>query len=118
MQNGIYNVFALVGEDRISALYFFRDGATTMKGNRVVEFISSVDLGCENSDEFVFGFLKAYSVLKIEFPTVSIDCVSHNKVVVDYLVGRYDPVARTKSAFYVYNYSYPTGTDNDCFILD
>ena len=118
MQSRIYHVFALVVEDRISALYFFRDGSTTMKGNRVAEFISSVDLGCEDSDEFVFGFLKAYNVLKMEFPSVSIDCVSHNQVVVDYLASRYDPVARTKSAFYLYNYSYPTGRDNDCFILD
>lgn len=118
VEAGVYRLFMLVVEDTIVSLYFFRDGSTTVKGSSVVECVASANISCADTDEFVFGFLKAYNELKSEFPLLSVDSISDNWQISDFLCAKYEPYLRTKSAFYLYNYSYPTADSKRCFVLD
>jgi len=111
-------IFAFIVEDRITALYLFRDGSVELNGKASVELISTVDLGCKDKNEFVLGFLTAYRDLLKRFSIVSIDCISHNRDIIDYLLPKHEPFLRTKSSFYLYNYFYPTCDAGSCFIID
>jgi len=114
----IVMIFAFVVDDRITALYLFRDGSVVTNGKDTIELISAVDLGCKDKNEFVLGFLSAYRDLLKQFPVVSIDCISHNKDIVGFLLPKHRPFLQTKSSFYLYNYYYPTFDSDSCFIID
>ena len=114
----ILMIFVFVVGDKITGLYLFRNGSVVINGKATVELISSVNLGCKDKNEFVLGFLSAYRDLLKQFPVLSIDCISHNKDIVAYLLPKHRPFLQTKSSFYLYNYYYPTFDDESCFIID
>lgn len=114
-EDNIY-VYALIVYNRISAVYFLRDGNTQYNKKKTIDLIGSINVGVDNS-VFVAGFMSVMSLLQDKYKFIWIENLSHNQYILDYILlkNKYD--TRCPMAYYFYNYAIKPCRETDIIIL-
>ena len=107
-KNIFVNVILL--DHNIVAAYFFRRTRVFIsKNTEVLSCFASIN-NCDNNDLFISGFKisfwKTADDNKIGFATI--ENISHNNIIIDNLVVKTPPTTITPTAYFFYNFAYPS----------
>jgi hypothetical protein len=110
----------VVVKDQIVCAYFFRETSTfTSKNSRVLSCICSVKHTKTLPDVFVAGFNNSIKLLMEEIPdcaVLDVEDISHNHYLISNLNKYYTP-DKSPTAYFFYNYAYPTVPSKHAFII-
>lgn len=110
----------VVEQDQIVCAYFFRETSTfTDKNKRVLSCIGSIKSKTTLSDVFVTGFNNSINMIMDEIPdctVLDVEDISHNHYLISNL-NKYSTPNKSPTAYFFYNYAYPTVASKCAFIL-
>jgi len=98
--------------------FIFHNTYTTYHGNKSMELIASF----KETDEsvFVLGFMCSISLIyqQINFSRLFIENISNNNVILKKIMKIYQPISKTKTSYYFYNFGYRPFQSNNVLILN
>jgi len=113
-------VFMMVEDNEVRCAYFFRKVCTFIKND--CEAVSCIASICGNVDEdlFIYGYNNALWVIaeKEHFGFSIIENISHNDIIVTSLLKSVKPCIQSPTAYFFYNFAYPTFSPKKTFILN
>ena len=101
-EDNIY-VYAVMVDNRIGGLYFFRDGMTWYNKKRTIELFGSINNRIDNS-VFVAGFATIMQEMRDIYKFIWIENLSHNHIILDNIMLKYKYDTVCPMAYYFYNY--------------
>jgi len=115
------NIFitAILCDDNIICSYFFRKSCTEItKGLEVLSCFASI-CNCENNI-FIQGFKISFWKIAAEnyFGFAAIENISHNNIVIDNIILNTKPFIISPTAYFFYNFAYPTFSPNKVLIIN
>jgi hypothetical protein len=116
------NIFIdiVVAQNQIRGAYFFRETSTfTSKNSRVLSCIGSIKCVDTLLDIFIIGFNNSIKILMDEIPNcavLDVEDISHNHYLISNL-NKYCTPDKSPTAYFFYNYAYPTISSNQAFII-
>lgn len=115
------NVFinAIIKKDEIQALYFFRKTCVYIdKGLEILNCFASIKL-CEDN-LFIQGFKISFWNIaeKNNFGFCSIENISHNNIIIDNISIKTQYTIKSPTAYFFYNFAYPTFDSNKVLIIN
>ena len=113
-------VYVVMGPNReILSAYFYRKSCVFVeKDLEVLTCIGSVN-SCDSVETFVHGFKISFWKIaeKNNFGFAAIENISHNHVIIHSLMKKTTPSVISPTAYFFYNFAYPTFSSNKSFIL-
>ena len=113
-------VYVVMGPNReILCAYFYRKSCVFVeKDLEVLTCIGSVN-SCESLETFVHGFKISFWKIaeKNNFGFAAIENISHNHLIINNLIKKTKPNVVSPTAYFFYNFAYPTFSSNKSFIL-
>jgi hypothetical protein len=115
------NIFitAILCDDNIICAYFFRKSCTEItKGLEVLSCFASI-CNCEHNI-FIQGFKISFWKIAAEnyFGFAAIENISHNNIVIDNIILNTKPIVISPTAYFFYNFAYPTFLPNKVLIIN
>ena len=105
-------------DDEPFDLFIFRNTYTTYMNKKSMECICSF----KETDEsvFVLGFMCSISLIyqKEEFTRLFIENISSNNIILKKIMKRYEPLSKSITSYYFYNFGYRPFKSNNVFILN
>ena len=116
-------IWMVIFNNEIVAIYYFRKTCTLI--NNKEEFISlfaSIKLNDEliNTSDFIYGFKTSLKNIVKKYPqftTLLLENISNNNIILDFLIERNKPLFSSNTAFFLYNYIYPSVNSNNIIII-
>lgn len=113
----IFIAVTLIGDEAYDC-FIFHNTYTTYNGNRSMELICSF----KETDEsvFVLSFMCSITLIykTIVFTRLFIENTSNNNVILKNLMDNYEPISKSKTSYYFYNFGYRPFYSNDVFIIN
>ena len=115
------NIFitAILCDNNIICAYFFRKSCTEIKkGLEVLSCFASI-CNCERNI-FIQGFKISFWKIAAEnyFGFAAIENISHNNIVIDNIILNTKPYIISPTAYFFYNFAYPTFSPNKVLIIN
>jgi ribosomal protein S18 acetylase RimI-like enzyme len=112
-------VYIILCEDTIIAAYFFRKSCIEVeKGMEVLTCFASIS----NCDTNIFSQGYKISFWKIAaenyFGFAAIENISHNNIIIDNIILKTNPSIISPTAYFFYNFAYPTFLSNKVLIIN
>ncbi len=117
------NIFIYIVQKRekIMSAYFFKKTCTTIETKReILMCIASISC-CENESFFMDGFRIATQTILNAFPAfqyVGIECISDNVILNKHIAKQYIKTFTSRTAYFWYNFAYPSFDSEKVFILN
>ena len=102
-------VYAVLCDEEIICCYFYRKSCVQIeKGLEVLSCFASI-CDCEK-DIFIQGFKISFWKIAAEniFGFAAIENISHNNIIVDNIMLKTEPLIISPTAYFFYNFAYPT----------
>ncbi len=116
------NIFinVILYENAIIAAYFFRRTRVFVEKNMESLLCFASINNCHNDDVFISGFKISFWKIandnKIGFATI--ENISHNHIIIDNLVIKTVPTAVSPTAYFFYNFAYPSFQSQKVLLLN
>jgi GNAT superfamily N-acetyltransferase len=112
-------IYVIIVDDLIVCCYFFRKSCVQIeKGLEVLSCFASI---CNVDDSiFVQGFKVSFWKIAAEnnFGFAAIEEISDNYIIIDNIKQKTKPVIVSPTAYFFYNFAYPTFQSNKVFIIN
>lgn len=112
-------IYAVLCDETILCCYFFRKSCVQIeKGMEVLSCFASI---CEcDQDIFIQGFKISFWKIAAEnyFGFCAIESVSHNSIIIDNIMLKTFPLIKSPTAYFFYNFAYPTFRPNKVLIIN
>jgi hypothetical protein len=102
-------IYAVLCDDTIISCYFYRKSCTQIeKGMEVLSCFASI-CDCEE-DIFIQGFKISFWKISAEnyFGFAAIENISHNNIIINNIMLKTPPLIISPTAYFFYNFAYPT----------
>jgi len=112
-------IYVIITDDIIVSAYFFRKTCVQIeKGLEVLSCFASIS-DCDD-DIFIQGFKISFWKIAAEnfFGFAAIENISHNNIIIDNLVIKTKPIVLSPTAYFFYNFAYPTFKSNKALIIN
>ena len=112
-------IYAVLCDNEIVCCYFFRKSCTQVKkGMEVLSCFASLS-NCDDSI-FIQGFKSCFWKIAFDhhFGFSAIENISHNHIIIDHIKEHTSPVITSPSAYFFYNFAYPTFEPKKTLILN
>ena len=112
-------VYAIMVDDNICCCYFFRKSCVQIeKGLEVLSCFASICSCDENI--FIQGFKISFWKIAAEnyFGFAAIEDISDNNIIINYLKNKTKPLIISPTAYFFYNFGYPTFKSNKALIIN
>jgi hypothetical protein len=112
-------VYAVLCNEEILCCYFFRKSCVQIeKGLEVLSFFASICY-CEE-DIFIQGFKISFWKIASEnfFGFAALENISHNNIIINNIMLKTKPLIISPTAYFFYNFAYPTFDSERVFILN
>ena len=112
-------VYAVLCNEEILCCYFFRKSCVQIeKGLEVLSFFASICY-CEE-DIFIQGFKISFWKIAAEnfFGFAALENISHNNIIINNIMLKTKPLIISPTAYFFYNFAYPTFDSERVFILN
>jgi hypothetical protein len=120
IKSGNIFIHAVLQNDQIQCVYFFRKTCIFVdKNEEVVTCFASVN-GSATNEIFIQGFKNSlYKIIKKNktFKCCAIENISHNDTLVQNICLKTKPFIVSPTAYFFYNFAYPTFKSNKAFVL-
>jgi hypothetical protein len=115
------NIFitCILCDNEIICAYFFRKSCTQIeKGLEVLSCFASIS-DCDD-DIFIQGFKISFWKIAAEnyFGFLAIENISHNNIIIDNIILKTKPLIISPTAYFFYNFAYPTFPSNKTIIIN
>jgi len=117
--NNIF-IFMVIQESVVTCAYFFRKLSTSMrKGCNAVCCFASINSAAVDNDTFVQAYQVALSKIckKENFLFSVVESISNNSILIQHITRHVKPSLISPTAFFFYNFAYPTFDSKKCLIL-
>ena len=117
--NNIF-IHVIVLEEQIISAYFFRKTCTFIDTDlEVLTCFASINQ-CDEKDIFIHGFKLSFWKIaeKHHFGYAEVENISHNHTIIENLVLKTKPQIISPTAYFFYNFAYPTFHAEKVFILN
>lgn len=116
-------VYILIQDHVVFGAYFFKKTCTYIeKGKEAVScFCSIYETPKKNQSYFIDGYKNALVHLVRKYPRFQysvIEGVSHNDIIIKNLLSRSEPMIVSPTAYFFYNFAYPTFLPTKCLIIN
>jgi len=111
-------VYAILCDEQIISCYFFRKTCVHYEsGLEILQCFASI-CRCE-TDIFIQGFKISFWKISAEnyFGFACIEKLSHNDIIINNIILKTKPTFIKSSAYYFYNFAYPTFKPEKCLII-
>ena len=111
-------VYVILCDEEIISCYFFRKPCVQVqKGLEVLNCFASI-CHCEK-EIFIQGFKISFWKIAAEnyFGFAAIESVSHNDILINNIILKTKPTIISPTAYYFYNFAYPTFKPEKCLLL-
>jgi hypothetical protein len=112
-------IYAVLCDDKIQCCYFFRKSCVQIeKGLEVLSCFASIS-NCE-SDIFIRGFKLSFWKIAADnyFGFAAIENISHNNIIIANLSLKTKPIIISPTAYFFYNFAYPTFQPEKVLIIN
>jgi hypothetical protein len=112
-------VYAVLCNEEILCCYFFRKSCVQIeKGLEVLSFFASICY-CDE-DIFIQGFKISFWKIAAEnfFGFAALENISHNNIIINNIMLKTKPLIISPTAYFFYNFAYPTFDSERVFILN
>jgi hypothetical protein len=112
-------IYAILCDDNILSCYFFRKSCIQIeKGLEVLSCFASI-CNCDN-DIFIQGFKISFWEIasKNFFGFSAIENISHNNIIINNIILKTQPLIVSPTAYFFYNFAYPTFRPEKTFIIN
>lgn len=113
----IYSIFS---NNEVKCLYFYRKSCTFVEKNmEVLTCFASIN-DCNDNDIFVKGYKLSFWILaeKNYFGFAAIENISHNNIIVQNLLIKNNATVISPTAYFFYNFAYPTFQPEKVLIIN
>jgi hypothetical protein len=115
------NVFisAILCDQKIICAFFLRKSCTQIeKGLEVLSCFGSIS-NCDDNI-FIQGFKISFWKIAAEnyFGFAAIENISHNNIIIDNIILKTNPIIKSPTAYFFYNFAYPTFQSNKVLIIN
>ena len=114
IKNDVVLIYAIIINNSISALYFFRDGGSKYNGKKIIECVASINIMVTDK-VFIDGFINAVNQINMSF--LCIENLSYNSILIRYIINNYNITVISPMAYYYHNYAAMPYVENKVFIL-
>ncbi len=114
-------IYAILLEQQIVCVYFYRKSCVFVEKNmEVLSCFASINETSDLNDIFIHGFkLSFWNIAdKNYFGFCAIENISHNNIIIDNLVLKTTPSIISPTAYFFYNFAYPTFKAEKVLILN
>ena len=111
--------YAVLCDEEILCCYFFRKSCVQIeKGLEVLSFFASI-CDCEE-DIFIQGFKVSFWKIAAEniFGFAALEDISHNNIIINNIMLKTNPLIISPTAYFFYNFAYPTFNSEKVFIIN
>jgi len=112
-------IYTILCDDQIICAYFYRKSCVEIKkGLEVLSCFASISN--TNTDIFVQGFKISFWKIAAEnfFGFSAIENISHNNIIIDNIILKTKPTIISPTAYFFYNFAYPTFKSNKVLIIN
>jgi hypothetical protein len=112
-------VYAILCDEKIICCYFYRKSCTQVeKGLEALSFFGSI-CDCEE-DIFIQGFKISFWKISAEnfFGFAALENISHNNIVINNIMLKTKPLIMSPTAYFFYNFAYPTFKSEKVLIIN
>ena len=112
-------IYAVMCDDTIQCCYFFRKSCVEIeKGLEVLSCFASI-CDCEH-DIFIQGFKISFWKIAAEnyFGFAAIENISHNDIIINNIILKTKPLISSPTAYFFYNFAYPTFKSDKVLIIN
>jgi hypothetical protein len=111
-------IYVILCEDQILAAYFFRKTCIQIEKN--MEVLTCFASICKCDDNiFIQGFKISFWKIAAEhfFGFAAIENISHNNIIIDNIILKTKPSVISPTAYFFYNFAYPTFLSNKVLVI-
>jgi len=111
--------YAVLCDEEILCCYFFRKSCVQIeKGLEVLSLFASI-CDCEE-DIFIQGFKVSFWKIAAEnfFGFAALEYISHNNIIINNIMLKTNPLIISPTAYFFYNFAYPTFHSDKVFIIN
>jgi len=113
-------VYVIIVDDQIICSYFFRKSCVQIeKGMEVLSCFASIRCECDDNI-FIRGFKISFWKIAAEnyFGFAAIENISHNNIIIQNLILKTKPLIVSPTAYFFYNFAYPTFKPEKVLIIN
>jgi len=113
-------IYVIIVDDEIQCAYFFRKSCVHIKKNmEVLSCFASIN-GCKNNSLFIQGFKISFWKIAEEnfFGFAAIENISHNNIIINNICLKTKPFIISPTAYFFYNFAYPTFKSEKVLIIN
>jgi len=118
-------VYMMIQDNNVLACYYFRDSSVSIKKSTMALICFASVNCCKDTDIFIHGFKVALSKITLsrvkhenKFGYALIENISDNGVIIQNIKMKTPPMMISPTAYFLYNYIYPTVPSSKVFILN
>uniref|UniRef100_A0A6C0IGR2 Uncharacterized protein n=1 Tax=viral metagenome TaxID=1070528 RepID=A0A6C0IGR2_9ZZZZ len=114
-------IYVILLEHQIVCAYFYRKSCVFVEKNmEVLSCFASINETSELNDVFIHGFKLSFWIIadKNYFGFCAIENISDNNIIIDNLILKTRPSIISPTAYFFYNFAYPTFKAEKVFILN
>jgi hypothetical protein len=112
-------IYTIIVDDQIVCAYFFRKSCVQVeKGMEVLSCFASI---CNTNDDiFIQGFKISFWKIAAEnyFGFCAIEEISDNNIIINSIISKTKPLIVSPTAYFFYNFGYPTFRSNKVLIVN
>jgi hypothetical protein len=113
--------YVVIQNDIILCAYFFKKSSTFIKKDvEVLSCFSSINC-CKDINIFINGFFLSFYKIRKEFKNFKfalIEDISHNNAIIKKLLLNHKPIIVSPTAYFFYNFAYPTFNPNKVLLIE
>jgi len=112
-------IYVILYNDKIICVYFFRKTCIQIEKN--IEVLTCFASICNCDDNiFIQGYKISFWKISAEnyFGFSAIENISHNNIIIDNIILKTKPIVISPSAYFFYNFGYPTFKSNKVLIIN
>ena len=114
-------IYVIILHDKIISAYFFRKSCTFIEKNmEVLSCFASINKLDNDTHIFIQGFKISFWKIAAEnlFGFSAIEEISHNHIIIDNLKRKTTPLVISPTAYFFYNFAYPTFSSEKVLIIN
>lgn len=112
-------IYAILCDEKILCCYFF--GKSCVEIKKGLEVLSCYTSICDcDEDIFIKGFKISFWKIAAEnyFGFSSIENIAHNNIIINNIIQKTDPLIISPTAYFFYNFAYPTFKSDKVLIIN
>ena len=114
-------IYVIILHDKIISAYFYRKSCTFVEKNmEVLSCFASINIFNNDPNIFIQGFKISFWKIAAEnfFGFSAIEEISHNHIIIDNLKIKTNPLVISPTAYFFYNFAYPTFSSDKVLIIN